>query len=116
MSPLRALSLILGVAVAANASAHHGIANFDFNKDVTISGTVAKLTTLPSTVIVVVVLVVYASHDCFVESAQPTRKMMYSFARASGVPAVSARGMAIEHTRASAALTGHSGGGTGPLK
>ena len=32
------------LSLAANASAHHGIANFDFNKDVTIVGTVAKLT------------------------------------------------------------------------
>ena len=30
--------------MAANAFAHHGIANFDFNKDVAITGTVAKLT------------------------------------------------------------------------
>ena len=44
MSALRALSLIAAAVLAANASAHHGIANFDFNKDVTISGTVAKLT------------------------------------------------------------------------
>src|SRR5687768_11075896 len=29
--------------VAANAFAHHGIANFDLNKDVAINGTVAKL-------------------------------------------------------------------------
>ena len=44
MSPLRALALIFGIAVATNASAHHGIANFDFNKDVAITGSVAKLT------------------------------------------------------------------------
>ena len=44
MCPVRALSLIAGVAFATNAAAHHGIANFDFNKDVTIAGTVTKLT------------------------------------------------------------------------
>ena len=44
MSPLRALSLIAASFGAANAFAHHGIANFDFNKDVAITGTVAKLT------------------------------------------------------------------------
>jgi hypothetical protein len=44
MSPLRALSLLAASVCAANAFAHHGIANFDFNKDVAITGTVAKLT------------------------------------------------------------------------
>jgi hypothetical protein len=44
MLPLRALTLMAGIAAAANAFAHHGIANFDFNKDVAITGTVAKLT------------------------------------------------------------------------
>src|SRR5687768_4293466 len=44
MTPLRALSLVAASIGAANAFAHHGIANFDFNKDVAISGTVAKLT------------------------------------------------------------------------
>ncbi len=44
MSPLRALSLFIASGLAANAFAHHGIANFDFNKDVAINGTVAKLT------------------------------------------------------------------------
>ena len=33
----------LGSAVAAAALAHHGIANFDLNKDVEIDGTVARL-------------------------------------------------------------------------
>ena len=42
MSALRALSLIAAAVVAANASAHHGIANFDFNKDVAITGTRGK--------------------------------------------------------------------------
>jgi hypothetical protein len=44
MSPLRVLSLAVAGFGAANAFAHHGIANFDFNKDVAITGTVAKLT------------------------------------------------------------------------
>jgi hypothetical protein len=43
MSPLRALSLVVASVAAANAFAHHGIANFDLNKDVAISGTVSKL-------------------------------------------------------------------------
>ena len=43
MSRVHALLLIAGSAVAATASAHHGIANFDLNKDISISGTVAKL-------------------------------------------------------------------------
>src|SRR5262245_35944710 len=43
MSRARVLILIAGGAVAANASAHHGIANFDLNKDIAISGTVSKL-------------------------------------------------------------------------
>ena len=43
MSPLRALSLLAASVCAANAFAHHGIANFDFNKDIAITGTVAKL-------------------------------------------------------------------------
>jgi hypothetical protein len=34
---------VAGSAVAASALAHHGIANFDLNKDVAIDGTVAKL-------------------------------------------------------------------------
>ena len=44
MLSLRALVLVGGVVAGANAFAHHGIANFDFNKDVAITGTVAKLT------------------------------------------------------------------------
>jgi hypothetical protein len=44
MSPLRALSLVVASVGAANAFAHHGIANFDFNKDIAITGAVAKLT------------------------------------------------------------------------
>jgi hypothetical protein len=41
---LRAISaVILAAGVAADAFAHHGIANFDLNKDVAINGTVAKL-------------------------------------------------------------------------
>ena len=43
MSRVHVLLLIAGGAVAATASAHHGIANFDLNKDISISGTVAKL-------------------------------------------------------------------------
>jgi hypothetical protein len=44
MSPLRFVCSCLGGGlVAAGALAHHGIANFDLNKDVAISGTVAKL-------------------------------------------------------------------------
>jgi hypothetical protein len=43
MLPVRALSLLVAVAGAANAFAHHGIANFDLNKDVAISGTVSRL-------------------------------------------------------------------------
>jgi hypothetical protein len=43
MSSLRAVSLIAATVVAANAFAHHGIANFDFNKDVAITGAVARL-------------------------------------------------------------------------
>ena len=43
MSPLRALSLVAASVGAANAFAHHGIANFDLNKDVAINGTVSKL-------------------------------------------------------------------------
>ncbi|HET7924085.1 MAG TPA: DUF6152 family protein, partial [Rhodanobacteraceae bacterium] len=35
--------LIAGGAVATSASAHHGIANFDLNKDIAINGTVSKL-------------------------------------------------------------------------
>ena len=44
MSSLRALSLLAATLGAANAFAHHGIANFDFNADVAITGSVAKLT------------------------------------------------------------------------
>jgi hypothetical protein len=44
MSSLRALSLIAATLGAANAFAHHGISNFDFNADVAITGSVAKLT------------------------------------------------------------------------
>src|SRR5688572_32630828 len=43
MRRLRVLFSIAGVAFAADASAHHGIANFDLNKDISISGTVSKL-------------------------------------------------------------------------
>jgi hypothetical protein len=44
MSPVRALCLVVGSSVvAAGAWAHHGIANFDLNKDIAIDGTVAKL-------------------------------------------------------------------------
>ena len=44
MSPMRALCWIVGGSVvAAGALAHHGIANFDLNKDIAINGTVAKL-------------------------------------------------------------------------
>ena len=40
---LRALVVVAGSVAAANAFAHHGIANFDLNKDVAIRGTVTKL-------------------------------------------------------------------------
>jgi len=43
MSRLHVLALLTGAAVAANAYAHHGIANFDLNKDISIRGNVAKL-------------------------------------------------------------------------
>ena len=43
MSQLRILSFLVGGLAAANAFAHHGIANFDLNKDIAISGTVSKL-------------------------------------------------------------------------
>jgi hypothetical protein len=43
MSRPYALALLAGCAVAANAFAHHGIANFDLNKDIAIRGTVARL-------------------------------------------------------------------------
>src|SRR5215510_8441716 len=43
MSRLQVVFSIAAVAVAAIASAHHGIANFDLNKDISISGTVSKL-------------------------------------------------------------------------
>src|SRR5688572_12531362 len=43
MSRLRVLPSIVAVVVVAEASAHHGIANFDLNKDIAISGTVSKL-------------------------------------------------------------------------
>jgi hypothetical protein len=38
-----ALFIVLSHLAAAGAFAHHGIANFDFNKDVSINGTVSKL-------------------------------------------------------------------------
>jgi hypothetical protein len=44
MPRLRAVTVVAGSLVAASASAHHGIANFDFNKDIAITGTVARLT------------------------------------------------------------------------
>jgi hypothetical protein len=40
---LPVLALIAGNLAVANAFAHHGIANFDLNKDVAISGTISKL-------------------------------------------------------------------------
>ena len=44
MSRLRALCLLFGSSLAAaSAFAHHGIANFDLNQDIAISGAVAKL-------------------------------------------------------------------------
>ena len=43
MSRFRYLPFIAGAAVAADAYAHHGIANFDLNKDIAIRGTVSKL-------------------------------------------------------------------------
>jgi hypothetical protein len=43
MAKLRAAALIAGTTMAASAFAHHGIANFDFNKDVAINGTVVRL-------------------------------------------------------------------------
>ncbi len=43
MSRLHVLSFLAGGFAAANAFAHHGIANFDLNKDIAISGTVSKL-------------------------------------------------------------------------
>src|SRR5690349_5891300 len=43
MSRVHVVLSIAAVVVAANASAHHGIANFDLNKDIAISGTVSKL-------------------------------------------------------------------------
>jgi hypothetical protein len=42
MSRLFGLTIV-GSVIATNAFAHHGIANFDLNKDVAISGTVARL-------------------------------------------------------------------------
>ena len=43
MSRLHVVFLCAGAVAATNAFAHHGIANFDLNKDVAISGTVARL-------------------------------------------------------------------------
>jgi hypothetical protein len=43
MSRLHVAFLCAGTVAAANAFAHHGIANFDLNKDVAISGTVSRL-------------------------------------------------------------------------
>ncbi|HUQ52678.1 MAG TPA: DUF6152 family protein [Gammaproteobacteria bacterium] len=43
MATVRAVSLAAAVLCATNAFAHHGIANFDLNKDIAISGTVSKL-------------------------------------------------------------------------
>jgi hypothetical protein len=43
MTVRAALSIVLSNVAAAGAFAHHGIANFDLNKDVSISGTVSKL-------------------------------------------------------------------------
>ena len=43
MSRLQALSFVAAALWAGNAFGHHGIANFDLNKDLTISGTVTKL-------------------------------------------------------------------------
>jgi hypothetical protein len=44
MPSIRAVIAVgVGTAVAASAWAHHGIANFDLNKDVLVNGTVAKL-------------------------------------------------------------------------
>jgi hypothetical protein len=43
MSRLQALSFVAASIGAGHAFAHHGIANFDLNKDVAISGTVTKL-------------------------------------------------------------------------
>jgi hypothetical protein len=44
MSPFRALcSIIAGGAVVGGAWGHHGIANFDLNKDIAIEGTVSRL-------------------------------------------------------------------------
>ena len=43
MSRVHVVLSIAAVVVVANASAHHGIANFDLNKDIAISGTVSKL-------------------------------------------------------------------------
>jgi hypothetical protein len=43
MLPLRAVSLVAALLCATAALAHHGIANFDLNKDIAISGTVSKL-------------------------------------------------------------------------
>src|SRR5688572_17686796 len=43
MSRLHLVTLVICGAAAANAFAHHGIANFDLNKDIAISGTVSKL-------------------------------------------------------------------------
>ena len=43
MSRVHVVLSIAAAVVAANASAHHGIANFDLNKDIAISGTVSKL-------------------------------------------------------------------------
>ena len=43
MPRLHVVFSIAAVAAAANASAHHGIANFDLNKDISISGSVSKL-------------------------------------------------------------------------
>jgi hypothetical protein len=43
MFRLRALAVVAGSLAAANAFAHHGIANFDLNKDVAIRGTVTKV-------------------------------------------------------------------------
>jgi hypothetical protein len=43
MSRFKVLSAVLAAGGAGNALAHHGIANFDLNKDIAISGTVARL-------------------------------------------------------------------------
>lgn len=42
MRPARILAMLLGIA-AGSASAHHGISNWDLNKDITLTGTLTRI-------------------------------------------------------------------------